>query len=229
MPRKFAGTVVALALTAIAGWPVIQQETSGSPHIRRVEYQLGYYQRFTGSGGQILAIAPDGSKVALATTNGVYLCSAGSLTPTLISGTQGIAAQPFFSPDGKWVGYWSMSDGLLNRIAVAGGNPVSMRRLNFVFGEHWYADDSIVYGTGTGGILEIPLKRGSVQTLVPAGVEESGYPQILPGGNSILYTAIVSQKAHIVVRPLKTLQERKLLFEGSAGWYIKHCGSSIPF
>jgi Tol biopolymer transport system component len=222
MPSKLAGIVAVLALTAIAGWAVVQQKTSEPPEIRRVEYRLSYYQRFTGSGVQVLAVAPDGNKIALATTNGLYLCSADLLTPTLISGTQGITAQPFFSPDGKSIGYWSMSDGLLKRIAVAGGAPVSIRRLNFIFGEHWFSDNSLVSGMGTGGILEIPIHRGAVKTLIPAGSEQSGYPRVLPGGDSILYTAVVSQKAHIAVTSPKTLQERKLLFEGSAGWYLEN-------
>jgi Tol biopolymer transport system component len=221
MPGKFVGMVAVALLTTLAGWAEVQPKISESTQIRRVEYPLPSYQRFLGSGLQILAISPDGRKLALATTNGLYLCSPDSSTPTLIPGTQGMTAQPFFSPDGKWIGYWSMSDGVLKRIGLAGGLPFTMRGLDFVFGEHWYANDSIVYGMGTGGILQIPTNKGSVKTLVPAGVEGSAYPQILPGGNSLLYTAIVSKVAHIAVTSLKTSQERKLLIVGSAGWYLE--------
>jgi eukaryotic-like serine/threonine-protein kinase len=220
MPRKTAGIAAAAILAAIAGWAIAQTKPSAPSQIRRVVYSVSNYQQFNRSGLQILAVSPDGGKVAFAATNGLYICSADSSIPTLIPGTQGVTAQPFFSPDGKSIGYWAMSDGLLKRVSIGKGFPVPLRGLGFAMGAHWNADHSIAFGMSTGGILQIPTTRGSVNTLVPAGTEGSVYPQILPDGNSILYTAIVSGKAHIAVKSLKTIEERKLLFEGSAGWYL---------
>jgi Tol biopolymer transport system component len=220
MLRKITGIAAAAILAAIGGWAIAQIQQSKSSPIKSVAYRLSEYQHFNGSGLQILAISRDGSKIAFAATNGLYLCSADSPAPALIPGTQGITAQPFFAPDGKWIGYWSLSDGLLKKVAVGGGIPVLLRGLNFVMGAHWHEDNSIAFGMATGGILQIPTTKGSVSSLVPAGTEKSVDPQILPGGSSILYTAIVSNKAYIAVKSLKTIGERKLLFEGSAGWYL---------
>ena len=103
MPNKIPRIAVASILIAFAGWTVAQVKPSETRQIRRLEYRLSDYQRFTGSGLQILAVSPDGGKLAFGTQNGLYLCSGNPMTAALIPGTQGITAQPFFSPDGKSV------------------------------------------------------------------------------------------------------------------------------
>ena len=42
--------------------------------------------------------------------------------PVPLPGTANAKA-PFFSPDGKWVGYYDQSSGELRKIAVEGGSP----------------------------------------------------------------------------------------------------------
>ena len=37
--------------------------------------------------------------------------SVDELTAKLIAGTEGSTGNPFFSPDGKWIGYFSVTDG----------------------------------------------------------------------------------------------------------------------
>ena len=50
-----------------------------------------------------------------------------NLTAKLIAGTEGNPQQPFFSPDGKWIGYCSVSwIGKLKKIAISGGAPVTL-------------------------------------------------------------------------------------------------------
>ena len=54
-----------------------------------------------------LAVSPDGKQFVYSTTKGLYLRSVDELAAKLIAGTEGNTQQPFFSPDGKWIGYFS--------------------------------------------------------------------------------------------------------------------------
>ena len=64
-----------------------------------------------------------------------------------IGGTEGLATtNPFFSPDGQWVGFFSARDSQLQKIALAGGAAVTLSDAGEVFGAAWGANDTIVFG-----------------------------------------------------------------------------------
>jgi len=72
-------------------------------------YELPEGQQF--SGGSTLpnlTVSPDGKQFVYSTAKGLYLRSMDELTGKLITGTEGVTSQPFSSPDGKWVGYFSV-------------------------------------------------------------------------------------------------------------------------
>src|SRR5262249_53452851 len=76
-----------------------------------------------------VAIPPDGNTVAfLATaadgTRRLYVREQSRLEARALPGTEG-AGQPFFSPDGRSIGFFAA--GRLQRIGVDGGSPQSMR------------------------------------------------------------------------------------------------------
>ena len=51
-----------------------------------------------------------------------------------------------FSPDGEWVGFHSILDGQLKKVAVRGGAPVNLCAAQNLLGARWGADDTIVFG-----------------------------------------------------------------------------------
>ena len=74
----------------------------------RFDYELPEGQQF--SHGTLiipLAVSPDGSQFVYGTTEGLYLRSVDALDARLIPGTDKDSVQPFFSPDGQWIGYCS--------------------------------------------------------------------------------------------------------------------------
>ncbi len=68
------------------------------------------------------------------------------LDARLIPGTAGAPREPFFSPDGKWIGYISVGDSQLKKIPISGGPPVGLMRVAPTGFFDWGADDAIVYG-----------------------------------------------------------------------------------
>src|ERR1051325_5855025 len=111
---------------------------------------------------------------------------------------------------------------------VSGGAPVPVCRADNVFGMTW-DQSGILIGQGAKGIIRCPANgRVAPQQLatVEAGEEADG-PQILPGGNTLLFTIAKTadgpsrwDTARVVVQSLES-RERKTVFEGgSAARYI---------
>jgi serine/threonine-protein kinase len=76
-----------------------------------------------------LALSPDGSLLVLAAGRNdsvrLYLRRLDSFELHPLPGTEG-GDSPFFSPDGRWVGYFARKERELRKIAVAGGAPVTV-------------------------------------------------------------------------------------------------------
>ena len=66
-----------------------------------------------------------------------------NLMPSSLSVLKRVRVYPFFSPDGKWIGYCSGTDQKLKKIAISGGAPVTLCDASPLFiGASWGADDT---------------------------------------------------------------------------------------
>jgi serine/threonine-protein kinase len=136
--------------------------------------------------------------------------------------------QTAFSPDGRSLAGWFGEDASIKRMEISGGAPVSVCRADNVFGMTW-DQSGIIIGQGAKGIIRCPVDgRGGPQQLasLEAGEEADG-PQILPGGNSLLFTIARSadgpsrwDTARVVVQSLESRERKTVLEGGSAAQYI---------
>ena len=105
-------------------------------------------------------------------------------------GTEG-AAQPFWSPDGKWVGFFAR--GKLKKAAVAGGSPQVLADAPLPRGGTWNARGDILFNptsfvpihrTTAGGGPATPL-----QLAVPFDTQDrrQSFPRFLPDGRHFLF------------------------------------------
>ena len=140
----------------------------------------------------LVAIAPDGQTLAYrASENGVfrlYRRALNELDAHEIPGTENSSEAPFFSPDGRWVGF--IVDGTLMKVSLQGGRPVRIADVGGATrGANWGLDDSIVVGAFGRGLLRVHASGGDVVSLAKS---DDGrvywYPQVLPGG-AVLFTA----------------------------------------
>jgi serine/threonine-protein kinase len=77
-----------------------------------------------------------------------------------LPGTQA-ATTPFFSPDGRWVGFWRAEDRILRKVSVAGGSPIELGPTDVPIRALWGPNDEIVFQTGSKGQLwSIPAGGG---------------------------------------------------------------------
>jgi serine/threonine-protein kinase len=138
------------------------------------------------------------------------------LEATPIPGTAG-AANPCFSPDGKWVLFYA--DNKLKKVSREGGEPQVVCDGNWG-GASWGPDDTIIFTRDYNtGLWRVPSGGGAPEMLTSPDLSKGElghlWPQILPDGKSVLFTAFSTplEKARIVVLSLET-QKQQVLVEG---------------
>jgi serine/threonine protein kinase/Tol biopolymer transport system component len=142
--------------------------------------------------GGVLAVAPDGSRVAFAAggLSTLYVRELDSAEPRALDGTAG-ATSPFFSPDGRWLGYFS--PGKLRKVAIEGGRPIDLAMANLDRGAVWCPDGSIVYSPdATTGLWRLgpgdAPPRALTEIDVKGGERTHRWPALLPGGREVAFT-----------------------------------------
>jgi serine/threonine protein kinase/Tol biopolymer transport system component len=217
IPLWIAGVIVLSPIVAgVVFWKLKPPE---SHRIMRFDHNLPDDQQFnidTAVFGHTLAVSPDGSQLVYSTGKGLYLRSVNELGARLIPGTEGNPQSPFFSPDGKWLGYWSQVDNKLKKIFMGGGAPVPLCDVTWVFGAIWYPDNTIVYSDLFKGIMRVSANGGAIEMLVKG---RTACPQVLPDKKSVLFTDLSKTPYRTVVQSLKS-GKRKELFIGGASHYL---------
>jgi serine/threonine protein kinase/Tol biopolymer transport system component len=189
------------------------------PQVTRFLQELPEGSRFSTDAGPFLTISPDGSQLAIGTSEGIYLHSMDELNFRLVPGTMERTIQPFFSPDGESIGYWSEDDSQLKIIDIAGGTPTPISSDPCIGYYHWGKDGNIYYA-GTKSINRVSKNGGDPKVLIPVNNGENFFsPQLLPDGKSVLYTVDAGGKLQIAVQSLDS-NDRKILFEGATALYL---------
>jgi eukaryotic-like serine/threonine-protein kinase len=186
--------------------------------VSRFTISLPAGQRLAGLGEPVIAISPDGSRL-------VYIAAQGSALPQLylramdsseakpIPGTEG-AANPFFSPDGKWVGFFA--GGKLKKVSVSGGAAVILADADSPQGASWGSQGMIAFGNETGAVLEqVSDLGGTPQALTRLEKEENDHdwPEFLPDGGTVLFAAAGDDRANaqVAVQSVGTGERRNLV------------------
>jgi serine/threonine protein kinase len=211
-----------LALGAIIAGIAVWKLKPSEPHqVMRFDYELPENQSFSRGGRPLVAVSADGMKIAYVANQQLYLRKLNELKAKPIQGTDEDPNNPFFSPNGQWIGYYSTTDSQLKKITVSGGAPVTLCEAGYPFGATWGSDDTILFGQQA-GIMSVSANGGPAQLLIEIeGGEQVHGPQLMPGGEWVLFTLQGNSastdwdEAQIVVQSLKT-GERKLLVSGGS-------------
>ncbi len=171
------------------------------------------------------AIAPDGSRVVFeaveASTQRLYVRELADPSLRALAGTED-ARQPFFSPDGAWVGFFSSRR--LSKVPVAGGPVLQVADVGSNSrGATWAPDGTIVFtAPQTAGLLRVSASGGKPAPLTmldPARGETSHrWPDVLPGGKWVLFTVGFEDASYDEARiEAVSLEsgERRLLVSGA--------------
>jgi len=109
-----------------------------------------------------------------------------------LEGTEG-ASSPFFSPDGRWIGYFA--DHKLKKVAIEGGPSITLCNAPADRGGAWREDGQIIATFNTsGGLSIVPATGGTPQDfsdLKGEAVEVIDHrrPTLLPDGKGLLFVS----------------------------------------
>ena len=218
VPRRLgpwlAGTVVLTAIVVGIGAWMLQPS---APRLEgRLTHTLPDDQSFTAGRHPIVAVAPGGSSIVYVANNRLFLRPIDELEARPIRGTEGSVSTPFFSPDGRSVGYWDSGDEGLKKIDIGGGTPIVLDRATIIRGASWAPDGTILYAKHD-GIWSVRADGGQPTLVIPIQQGWVHGPQMLPDGHSVLFTRLLTQTgnswegAEIVVRDLESGQQKVLL------------------
>jgi Tol biopolymer transport system component/predicted Ser/Thr protein kinase len=190
--ERLAWLAVGVALGLAAAAPFIFSYLR-EPHPGRRPVRLAVTPPASVTTWGDLAMSPDGRQIAFVAGSGerrtLWTRGLESLEARELPGTEG-AAMPFWSPDGRFVGFFAA--GKLKRITVAGGDPQTLADAAEGRGGTWNQDGIILFAPAPNS----PLYRVSATggTAVPVTKLDAArkefshrYPTFLPDGRHYLF------------------------------------------
>jgi len=187
MPIIATAVIVGAAASVVAWilWPPLPPATAV---VTRFPIVLSDEQVITQQNVSVVAVSPDGARIVYAVNRQLYVRSMGDVEARPIPGTNVNAGSPFFSPDGQWVGFFSYGDSLLRKIAIGGGSPVTLCKVDAPWGATWHGD-TIFVASGTHGLMRVSANGGEPEVVVKIGPGEAAEgPQVLDDGRLLLYS-----------------------------------------
>jgi Tol biopolymer transport system component/DNA-binding winged helix-turn-helix (wHTH) protein len=174
------------------------------------------------------AISPDGTRVVYSAREGgqrqLHVRALDSLQTTVLPGTVGVD-HPFFSPDGRAIGF-ATRDNVLMTMDLA---TRQLTRVCATFdksdiyetvGAAW-GPDGRLYFAGRRGLFAVRAEGGLPERVadIQPGEGAHGWPEVLPGGRHILFSAWkINDIDHARVEALSLdTRERRTLLEDALG------------
>ena len=221
-----AGGAVGGMVAGFAGWHLRPVPAALARDVLAVTLPVGVSQPTTE--GHALALSPNGRDLVYVGerdgTIQLYHRPLDQVDTVPIADTAG-ARSPFFSYDGAWLGFRVGTT--LKKVRLEGGAPLTICTLPpYSGGFRWSADDTIWFGSGTGGLHQVAAGGGTPQQVttpdpVNTGVMGHARPQLLPQGRGILYEAFRGQvvSPSVAVYLPETREHRTLVTRGVRPWF----------
>ncbi|HUB78613.1 MAG TPA: protein kinase [Bryobacteraceae bacterium] len=216
------GVMAVLAISLIGVSWIAWRATRPVEHpLTRLSVDLG--PEAVAGANSTVAISPDGRRIVYPTKTGLATRLLDQATPTLLAGTEG-GSDAFFSPDGQWIGFFA--GGQLKKISVQGGAPVTLCAALNGRGASWGDDGNIVATLSIVAPLSlVPAGGGAPKPLtkLASGEATHRWPQVLPGGKEVLFTASTftgQENANVEAVSLRTGLVTVLVRGGYFGRYL---------
>jgi Tol biopolymer transport system component len=229
--RRAASILVAVAAGAgIAAYTTSSLTRVSAPSlpVARATIALPMGDRFSNPAGAVAALSPDGTRLVYAANQRLYLRPLDQLEPTPIRGTEvlnqaGPALNPFFSADGRWIGFWQ--GGHFKKVSISGGASVVLCDAAPPWGVSWTSDNTILYGQSEEGIWRVSSEGGKPEHVVKVEAGQIAHgPQLLPGGRAILFTLVAGRgewdTAQVVVQSLDSGRRDVVVERGADARYV---------
>ena len=221
---NLAAGVVGLAGLAVA--VVHFRETQPDPVPVRFQIPAPEKTEF-GQGG--MALSPDGRRLAFVVTAGsgqsmLWVRSLDSVDARALPGTEGAQYVPFWSPDGRFIGFGAART--LKKVDASGGPPQALCEIpGQILGGSWSRDGTILFGYNAGGLYRV-AQSGGVPAKATTSDEAHGElghlrPWFLPDGRHFLYVARTAnpQDFAIYLATIDGKERKRLVASRQSGVY----------
>jgi Tol biopolymer transport system component/tRNA A-37 threonylcarbamoyl transferase component Bud32 len=175
------------------------------------------------------ALSPDGralvfSAQAPGAKPTLWVRSMDQVTVRELAGTED-AQDPFWSPDGRWIGFFAA--GKVKKIPAAGGPVQVVAEAGTDFrGGTWGPEDTILFVSGIGELLRVNSAGGKTTPVTTINtshnVETNRTPHFLPDGNHFLYSiqAGMAEQTGVYVGSLDGRTKKLLIHVATSAVYV---------
>ena len=219
-----AALVAALAIVAAGFMLGRREQASGETALARLTIALPSGHQIAQGSLAPMAVSSDGRRIVYAALQRegrtqLFIRPIDQDEPVAIAGTEGASA-PFFSPDGRWVGF--SANGMLQRVSLDGGAALRICETPSILSAIWGGDDTIVFASAASpaGLWRVAAGGGPPERITTvdtsANEVQHAYPRRLPNGD-VLFGVITDRGWHLATLSLATKQVRALGQPGSGG------------
>ena len=209
--------VLGILVSGLAVWSIVTPTPEEPGRVKRFAVES---PPFEGLGNErSLTLSRDGSLLAYISRKDdapatIEIRAMDQIETRVLSGTIG-AGQPFFSPNGEWVGF--NAEGQLKKVSIAGGSPITLvSSASFNGAASWGDDDTIVFSTES-GLARVSASGGTVEPLTTLDGEPLGtfhrWPEVLAGSETVLFTVNRGRFASRIDAVSVATGERKTVLE----------------
>lgn len=173
-----------------------------------------------------VALSPDGTRVAYSANGGLFLRRLSEFESRGVPGTDA-GVTPTFSPDGQSLAFYA--DSAIKRVSIDGGAPTTLCSVSVAPTSISWTNGHVLFSDGGTIIKRVSENGGSPEVLVDVtGAREFAFtPQLLPDGDSLLFTLVAQSSAlrdrwdaaHVVVQSLRTGVRKVLVESGGDAQY----------
>jgi eukaryotic-like serine/threonine-protein kinase len=166
------------------------------------------------------ALSPDGKRLVFrASGNGgsrLYLRELSGFETRPLPGTEG-ATTPFFSPDGRWIGFWRAEDRILRKVSVTGGSPIEIAPTDVPYPTLWTSNDEILiqnHSSSDGQLLSVSANGGSPSVIALRDRSKGESIEVratVPGGKDLLVASSGIDGSWLEVLSRDSGKRRRLL------------------
>lgn len=210
-----AGIALAFILGGLGMWSL--RPVSSEMPLRKTELQtpgldLSTYYPYS--------ISPNARSIAYVSNHRLWIRDLDRLDPREVPNTQD-ASHPFWSPDSAYVGY--VIGRKMWKVSSAGTGSTAITDLPDLFtaagAASWRANGTIIFTTGSSGLMQVPAQGGDPTPLLNVGADEDDFHDvsILPDSRGVLFAV------HRTVQGADTLA----LFDGKSRKNLLQLDSQI--
>jgi eukaryotic-like serine/threonine-protein kinase len=220
-PGALVATTAIIALTAVA-FSRRDREAAAPPVIRST---IAAPAALT-TGFATFALSRQGTHVAYSSAQGrIYLRRLSEEAGRPLAGTEG-GANPFFSFDGQWLGFFAEEK--LKMVPIAGGAARVLAAAPSGRGGSWARDGTIVFAPDlTSGLSKVSADGGPAIPLTQVTTDQRSHrwPHVLPDGRTVLFTIQLVGKSYddatIAAVPIAGGEPRVVIDGGAAPQYAE--------